>query len=258
MQDLKGKTVLVAGGAGYLGGPLCQLLARQGANVCIGDFNPQRLQNAVTSFRLEHTGARVLGLALDVGDEASIKNCVANCVEHFGSLYGLVNATSGGTGKRLDDLTGPDFDQANRLNLTGPFLMVREAAKHMAGAGSVVMYTSMYGLTAPNQANYPQGINRNPIEYGAGKAGMVQMVRYLAAHYGARNIRVNGVAPGPFPDSERLNLPIKFVDNLARATMLGRIGKPHETAGAVAFLLSEAASYITGHTLPVDGGWTAW
>ena len=87
---------------------------------------------------------------------------------------------------------------------------------------------------------------------------MIQMVRYLASHFGPQNIRVNAVAPGPFPNVEKLNLPDEFIKNLERDTMLGRVGQNHETAGPVAFLLSDAASYITGHTLPIDGGWTAW
>ena len=79
-----------------------------------------------------------------------------------------------------------------------------------------------------------------------------------ASHYGPRGIRVNAVAPGPFPNIEKLKLPADFISNLENNTMLGRIGEPHETAGPVTFLLSDAASYITGHTLVVDGGWTAW
>jgi len=244
MHSLKDKTVLVAGGAGYLGVPLCQLIAREGGNVCIADFDPARLQEALDQVAQTQPGANVFGHHLDVGDE--------------GGWPGPGNATSGGTAKHFHDLTGPEFDQANRLNLTGPFLLARHAAKHMMGGGAMVMYASMYGLVSPNAANYPQDVNRNPIEYGAGKAGMVQMVRYLAAHYGPDNIRVNAVAPGPFPNVEKLDLPAEFVTNLERATMLGRIGKAHETAGPVVFLLSEAASYITGQTLSVDGGWTAW
>lgn len=258
MNSLSGKTVLIAGGAGYLGLPLCHLLAAQGANVCIGDTNQMQLDQSIKSISAKSPNANIMGLALDVGNETSIIDGVAACAKQFGGLHGLVNATSGASGKAIEDLTGEDFDHANNLNLTGPFLMAREAAKFMQGAGSIVMYASMFGIVSPNQANYTSGLTRNPVEYGAGKAGMIQMVRYLASHYGSQNIRVNAVAPGPFPNIERLNLPDEFIENLEHDTMLGRVGQSHETAGPVAFLLSDAASYITGHTLPIDGGWTAW
>ncbi|MGJ8529864.1 SDR family NAD(P)-dependent oxidoreductase [Maritalea sp.] len=258
MNNLAGKTILVAGGAGYLGVPLCQLLAAQGAKVCIGDANQEQLDQTVKLIQAQSPQSEVWGQTLDVADETSIIDTVAACADRFGDLHGLVNATSGASGKPINDVTGDDFDMANRMNLTGPFLLARQAASHMSGAGSIVMYASMFGLVSPNQANYPSGVTRNPIEYGAGKAGMIQVVRYLASHYGPQNIRVNGVAPGPFPNVDRLKLPTVFVENLERQTMLGRVGQSHETAGPVAFLLSDAASYITGHTLPIDGGWTAW
>lgn len=258
MFDLSGRTILIAGGAGYLGTPLCQLIAQQGGNVCIADFHPERLQKAVERLKAEYPDVGVLGVPLDVGDEASIIESLRVCAEHFGSLYGLVNATYGGTGKRLEELTGDDFDRANHLNLTGSFLLAREATKHMADAGSIVMYASMYGVVAPNPAKYPDGMTPNPIEYGAGKAGLIQMVRYLAAHYGPRNIRVNGVVPGPFPNAGAVEQPADFMQNLSRSTMLERTGEASETAGPTVFLLSDAASYVTGHMLAADGGWTAW
>jgi NAD(P)-dependent dehydrogenase (short-subunit alcohol dehydrogenase family) len=258
LNSLKRKTVLIAGGAGYLGEPLCRLLAANGARVCIGDTDEKRCAQVIQAIQAATPGAEVMGLELDIGDEVSITGGIAACVKNFGTLNGLVNATSGASGKEIDDVTGDDFDRANKLNLTGPFLMAREAAKYMIGGGSIVMYASMFGLVSPNQANYPDGVTRNPIEYGAGKAGLIQMVRYLASHYGPQNIRVNAVAPGPFPNVDKLNLPNEFIKNLETDTMLDRVGGAHETAGPVAFLLSDAASYITGHTLPVDGGWTAW
>ncbi|MCJ8323658.1 MAG: SDR family oxidoreductase [Rhizobiales bacterium] len=258
MNNLTGKTVFVAGGAGYLGTPLCHRIAEAGGNICIGDFNENQLDLAVETIRSIYPKTNVLGVNLDVGNEESIKTSIAKCVERFGEIHGLVNATAGASGKEIDELTAADFDKANQLNLTGPFLLVREAAKHMTSGGSIVMYSSMYGLVSPDKSNYPKGVKRNPIEYGAGKAGMVQMVRYLASHYGPQNIRVNAVAPGPFPNVEQLKLPPEFIENLERETMLGRIGGADETAGPVVFLLSNQSSYITAHTLPIDGGWTAW
>jgi NAD(P)-dependent dehydrogenase (short-subunit alcohol dehydrogenase family) len=257
MFDLTGKTVLVAGGAGYLGLPSAKLIAKMGANVCVADINEKRLEEAKAALQGAGLG-EVLTLPLDIGDEDSILACVRACAERFGGLWGLVNATFGSTGKRFADLTAADFDRANRLNLTGTFLLAREAAAHMHEGGAMVLYASMYGVVAPRPANYPAGMAPNPIEYGAGKAGIVQMAKYMAAHFGPQNIRVNAVAPGPYPHQSMQEGSAEFMANLSSATMLGRIGRQVEMAGPTAFLLSEAASYITGQCLNVDGGWTAW
>ncbi|WDR06203.1 SDR family oxidoreductase [Devosia rhodophyticola] len=256
--SLKGKSILIAGGAGYLAAPVAALAANLGANLCIADRDPDRLKTAATELGNRGFEGDIFGIDLDIGDENSINACIDACAARFGYLDGFVNATFGSTGKRLEDLTSEDFDRANRVNLTGAFLMARKVAEQMEQGGSILMYASMYGLVAPNPAAYPEGLNPNPIEYGAGKAGLAQMVRYLAAHYGPRNVRVNAIAPGPFPNLNTTGWNKPFVKNLEQHTMLGRTGEQHETAGAATFLLSPAASYITGQVLSVDGGWTAW
>ena len=152
-----------------------------------------------------------------------------------------------------------DSNKANQINLTGSFLLMRGVANKMKKGGSIVMFASMYGLVSPKMEMYPKNINPNPIEYGAGKAGLNQMVKYFSSYYGKNNIRINAIVPGPFPNiTKAANNNKKFLSNLKNSTMLKRFGKPIETAKPTIFLLSDASSYMTGHSLIVDGGWTAW
>lgn len=258
MFSLNGRSVLVVGGAGYLGTPVCQLLKAQGADVIIADRDAARLELAHEAISAAEGNGAVSTLPIDMADEASILACVEAASAMPGTFSGLIAATAFNSGKSFDALDAATFDLANRINLTGTFLLARAAAAQMAPGGAMVLYSSMYGVVSPDPKNYPDGMVPNAIEYGAGKAGLNQMVRYMAGHYGSRNIRVNALYPGPFPHAAVQQEHPKFIANLEAETMLGRVGRQHETAGAAVFLISDAASYITGQVLGVDGGWTAW
>tara|TARA_B110000116_G_scaffold259616_1_gene261902 strand:+ start:108 stop:914 length:807 start_codon:yes stop_codon:yes gene_type:complete len=259
IDALKNKTIILAGGAGYLGESLSNLILSNGANLCIADIDTKKTENVFKKLSSKFPKANLITSHLNMSDEISISQVVDKCYDYFGNVNGLVNATFGSTAKKLEDLTAQDFNNANTINLTGSFLLARSAAKKMTEGGSIVMFGSMYGVVSPNPFLYPDGINSNPIEYGAGKAGLIQMMRYLASHYGPQNIRVNAIAPGPFPNLNKIdNKNSDFLNNLREATMLRRLGQANETAGPTVFLLSEFSSYITGHVLNVDGGWTSW
>jgi len=258
MFSLDGRVAFIAGGAGYLTLPVCRAFLNQGSRVVIGDFNRENLSAAVNELKSDFLSDDIYGIDFSIDDEESILNAISGVVERFGSLDVLVNATYRNIGKSVKDLSAEEFNAANRINITGTFLLARAAAEAMSGGGSMVFFSSMYGIISPNEADYPEGMGKNPAEYGAGKAAINQLTRYLAGEYGSRNIRVNAVAPGPFPWKSIQDENPEFMKRLSAKTMLGRVGRRDEIAGTVVYLASDASSYMTGQVLSVDGGITSW
>ncbi len=256
MFDLSRKVILIAGGAGYLGRAICEGLSQQGANLMIADIALDRAE--ALAGHLSSAGGEARALELDAGDENSIFRAVNKTVEQYGRIDVLINSTFSSTGKSLNEVTSEEFNRANSVNLTGAFVLARAAAEYMKQGGSIIFFASMYGRVAPDPRIYKTPMNPNPIEYGVGKAGLIQMTKYLAVSWGQRNIRVNAIAPGPFPNHEVQRDHPEFVKRLAEKVPLGRIGSQQEMAGAVVFLASDDSSFLSGATINIDGGWTAW
>lgn len=254
--ELTGKDIWVFGGAGYLGQPTVQLLAAAGATVLCIDLE-ERARQFVTAAALH---PQVSAASLNVYDCTLIPDFVAQHITERGVPHGLVNLTYASTAKKMEDLTAQDFDEVAHGSLTASFLLAREAGTQMAGAGrgSLVLFSSMYGSLSPNPGLYEPPMNKNPLEYGVTKAGIIQMVRYMAVHWGQAGVRCNSISPGPFPNPSVKQGHPAFIERLAEKSPMGRVGEAPEIAGAVAFLLSDAASYITGQNLHVDGGWNCW
>jgi NAD(P)-dependent dehydrogenase (short-subunit alcohol dehydrogenase family) len=254
--ELNGRDVWVIGGAGYLGRPVVAQIAALGGRVLCAD-----LGDRAAAFVAEGALAdSVTAATLDVRDSAGTHAFLTSQMEARGVPHGLVVMTYASTAKRLDELGEADFDAVNHGNLTSTFLLARAVGERMAarGSGSIVLFSSMYGSVSPDPRVYEAPMNPNPIEYGIGKAGIQQMARYLAVHWGRRGVRVNSISPGPFPNPDIQRDHAAFVQRLAEKSPLGRVGQSGEIAGAVSFLLGDAASYITGQNLAVDGGRTAW
>ena len=260
MFDFKGKVALVAGGAGFFGTSICRGLASLGTQIAVADISTEPLARIVAELEKEYPDRRFRGQRFDIADEASTKQVVHDTFKHFGRLDILINATYRSIGKLVEELSGPEFDTALHASLTGSFLLAREASQVMTEGGSIVIFSSMYGHISPDPRIYdpPKKLNPNPIEYNASKAAIEQMTRYLAVHWAKRNIRVNAVAPGPFPHEDIQQRWPEFIVKLAAKVPLGRIGKQDEVTGAVIYLASDEASYVTGQVLNVDGGWCVW
>lgn len=248
--------IWIFGGAGYLGRAVISLLASMQARVLCVDLE-DRAQSMVTESGLQ---SRVTPASLDANDVIAVEAFVKTQLAARGVPHGIVVMTYTSTSKRLDEITPEEFDLVNHGNLTATFVLARAVANPMAerGSGSLVLFSSMYGSVPPDPCVYAPPMNPNPIEYGVGKAGVQQMARYLAVHYGKSGVRCNTISPGPFPNPIIQRDQPAFVERLSQKVPLGRVGQAPEIAGAVAFLLSDAASYITGQNLAVDGGWTSW
>jgi NAD(P)-dependent dehydrogenase (short-subunit alcohol dehydrogenase family) len=255
-HSLADKTVWVTGGAGYLGSAITAELDAQGAKVLCCD-----LPGRAAAFTAEKRLQRTLPIDLDVSDVAGAPMAIARLVEQHGLPDGFVHLpTASSKGVFLSELPLADFRRTFDVALTPTFVFCRELAERMKarGSGSFVLFASMYGMVAPDPRIYEAPMRPNPVDYGAAKAALIQLTRYLATYYGADGLRFNCVTPGPFPNPKVQAADPRFITELGRKTALGRIGRNHEIAGPTLFLLTDSASFVTGHSLVVDGGWTLY
>lgn len=252
-----GRNIWVFGGAGYLGQSVVNLLSKLGAQILCIDLEDKskRYVNSLANKNLS-----IKPETLDVSDTIELKKFINVNIEKNGVPDGLVDLTFASTAKKMEDLDEKDFDKVNHNGITSTFILSKEIGSRMAerNRGSIVLFGSMYGMSAPYPEVYKEPMIKNPIEYGVGKAAIIHMTRYLAVHWGKKNVRCNCISPGPFPNpAVQINHP-DFISRLNEKSPMGRIGRTEEIAGAVAFLLSDYSSYITGHNLVVDGGWSCW
>lgn len=250
--SLRNHDIWVVGGAGYLGQAVVNLLTTLEARVLCVDQGTRAAEADL--------GPLVTPAALDVNDISALENFVSDQLTNRGTPQGLVVMTYAATAKAMNELSAEDFDQVNHGNLTATFVLSRAVSNAMAerGHGSLVLFSSMYGSVSTDPRIYEAPMNPNPIEYGVGKAGIQQMARYLSVHYGPCGVRCNCISPGPFPNPVLQRDQPAFIDRLSQKVPLGRVGQAPEIAGAVAFLLGQSSTYITGQNIAVDGGWTAW
>lgn len=260
MKELESLNVLVTGAYGHFGRHICAHLAEQGANVLLSGRNLQKLEDLKSELDKKKLKSEIA--EFDVCDERQVESFV-NKYSHL-ELHGLVNNAYFGPGGTVRTATPQDYRNAYEVGVVAPANLIKlllpsmEKASQKNGYASVVNVSSMYGSVSPKLSIYKDAPSSNPPFYGACKAALIQLTRYAAIEFAPKNIRVNSIAPGPFPSDKVQSSDPDFIHRLEARVPMGRIGDPREICGAISFLLSRSSSYITGVNLPVDGGWTAW
>jgi 2-deoxy-D-gluconate 3-dehydrogenase len=266
--NMKGRTVLVTGGAGLLGRQFALALAQAGADVMLADLAYEAAADQAEVIRAEGLSAEAL--AVDVIDPDSTCEMVQQTLARFGRLDVLINSAaldpkfdpqhqSEQAANAFETYSLDAWRKALDVNLTGMFLASQAAVKPMLaqGQGVIINICSTYGLNGPDQRIYirPDGTRSyKPVYYSVTKAGVLGFTRYLAAYYAGKNIRVNALTPGGVYNQH----DEVFVKAYSAKTILGRMANLDEMSAAMLFLASDASSYMTGSNLIVDGGWTAW
>ena len=246
MFQLDGKVAIVTGASSGLGVAFAQGLAEAGADLVLGARRVDRL--AETAALVETTGRRALTAGTDVSDPASCTDLVALAMEEFGRVDVLVNNAGIGTAVPATRESPEQFRQVIDVNLNGCYWMAQACGRVMQPGSSIINISSVLGLTT---AGLPQAA------YAASKAGLIGLTRDLAQQWtGRKGIRVNAIAPGFFTSEMTEQYPPGYLDSQQARIPCGRKGDPAELAATVVFLASAAAGYITGQTLPVDGGMT--
>lgn len=261
--SMENKTVVFTGGCGYLGKAMVKALLDYGANVAVLD----RADSFDESFDVCKQKGKLAVIPADLKKTEDIKRSFAKAEEIFGKLDVLVNCANyggGANGKaaeyRLDKVDDETWEGTIDGALNVNFRCTREMIPYFdkTGGGVIVNIGSMYGIISPDFEIYGDNEPWNPPAYGAGKAGVLQFTRYCAAALAGRNIRVNSISPGPFPNAAAYTANREFIGRLSKKTMMKRVGRSDELVGAILLLCSDASSFMTGANVVVDGGMTQW
>ena len=244
-MNLLDKIIIVTGGSGLIGQEILKRLVREGAI-------------AINAEIALETDLQKNQIKCDITSRESVDNMITMVVDTFGRIDGLVNNAYPRTadwGNKFEDVSFETWQKNVDMQMNSVFLLCQNVIEQMKkqGSGSIVNMASIYGVVGNDFTLYEGYGGTSPAAYSAIKGGIINFTRYLASYVGKYGIRANCVSPGGIKDQQHPS----FVEQYEKKTPLKRMARAEEIAPAVAFLLSDDASYITGHNLMVDGGWTA-
>lgn len=237
--DLRGKVALVTGAGDGIGRATALALSKAGASVFINDINPDRVASLIET--ITESGGQVAGLMADVTNKFQVGSTIETCRDKFGRIDMVVNAVGVEKLSTIFRLDEYDWRRVLEVNLTGPFFICQMAGRVMAdeGGGVIINLASVYG----------DGLTReNSAAYSTSKAGLIGFTREMAREFAPFGVRVNAVCPGDVQELAH--------QTVTPTNLLGRIGTPEEVADVILFLCSDAARFITGQAIHVDGGLT--
>jgi 3-oxoacyl-[acyl-carrier protein] reductase len=244
-QALRGRAVLITGGGGGIGRACALLFAAEGANLAISDLRLEAAQ--AVAAEVEPAGVRALPLRTDVTDPADVARTFDQAAAALGGVDVLVNGAGIFQSKPIDDMSADEWDRVLDVNLKGTFLCSQAALRHMKprGHGAIVSIASLAGQVGGLHA----GAN-----YASSKAGVSALTKSLAKNAGPSGVRVNCVNPGPIETAMTEDWPPDILAGLAASTPLGRLGRADEVARLIVFLASDAASFVHGAHVDINGG----
>ncbi|PZC42205.1 MAG: 2-deoxy-D-gluconate 3-dehydrogenase [Chloroflexi bacterium] len=249
--DLHGKTALITGGNGGIGLGIAQGFAESGANIAIAGRNTTKTEKVLENFIERNTSA--IGIEVDVADQKSVEDMVANTLEAFGQIDILVNNAGIGIRNLPHEYNLEDWNKVININLTGAFLCSKAVYPNMKmrGSGKIINIGSMTSIFGLDWA----------VAYASSKGGIVQLTKTLAVSWAKDGIQANSILPGWIHTDLTQGIKDNFqnrYDHILSRIPEGRWGEPDDLSGTAIFLASDASNYVTGVSIPVDGGYTSF